>query len=268
MTIEKTAVAADGVKLHYSIHGSGPLRLALTHSLAMTGSFWTRLIDALGDHATVLSWDCRGHGASDKPAGPYTVEMFGDDLATVFDAAGWDRAICAGASMGGTVTLAFAARHPARVSALGLIDTTASYGAGAPEAWEGRAQKARDEGLASLTAFQETRWFSDGFRAANPGLVAECVEIFCANDLNAYGETCRMLGAADLIDQLPAIRVPTMILVGDEDYATPPPMAEQMHGLIGGSTLEIIAGARHLTPLECPDLIADRLLTLARKVEA
>ncbi|HKY80014.1 MAG TPA: alpha/beta fold hydrolase [Sphingobium sp.] len=268
MTIEDTVVTADGVKLRYAIHGTGPLRMAFTHSLAMTGSFWQRVARSLGDAATVLTWDCRGHGASGKPAGPYTAELFGDDLAAVFDAAGWDRAICAGASMGGTVTLAFAARHPQRISGLGLIDTTACYGEGAAKAWADRAQKAREEGLASLTAFQETRWFSDGFRAANPDLVAECVDIFCANDLDAYAETCGMLGAADLRAALPAIVTPAMILVGDEDYATPPAMAEEMHRLIPGSTLEVIPGARHLTPLECPDLVADRLLTLAGRIGA
>ena len=268
MNVEETAIARDGTKLKFRVRGSGPVRIALTHSLAMTGSFWDRLVEALGDACTVLTWDCRGHGGSDKPSGPYSAALFGDDLAAVFDAAGWDRAICAGASMGGTVTLAFAARHPARVRGLGLIDTTASYGEGAPAAWEERAQKARQAGLASLTAFQVTRWFSDDFRAANPELVEACVDIFCANDIDAYVETCRMLGSADLVGALPDMAVPTMILVGEEDYATPPPMAEQMHGLISGSTLEVIPGARHLTPLECPELIADRLFTLARKVEA
>lgn len=268
MILEHTAIAQDGAKLIYAIRGSGAHRIALTHSLAMNGAFWDRLVEALGDGVTVLTWDCRGHGASSKPAGPYSIEAFGDDLACVFDAAGWDRAICAGASMGGTVTLAFAARHPHRVAGLGLIDTTASYGEGAPEAWQERAQKARDAGLASLTAFQVTRWFSDRFRAANTEIVGKAVDIFCANDVDAYVETCHMLGSADLAGTLSAIGVPTMILVGDEDYATPPPMAQQMHDLIGGSTFEIIPGARHLTPLECPDLIANRLLALAQKVKA
>src|SRR3546814_9671243 len=75
--------------------------------------------------------------------------------------------------MGGTVTLAFASRHPQRVTGLGLIDTTAWYGPDAPTAWEQRGEKARAEGLASLTAFQKTRWFSEQFLHDNPALVAE-----------------------------------------------------------------------------------------------
>jgi len=268
MLKEDTAKAADGEVLRYRVTGSGPVRLALTHSLAMNGAFWDPLIKELGDDYSVLTWDCRGHGRSGKPAGPYTVEQFADDLAAVFDAAGWPRAICAGASMGGTVTLAFAAAHTERVAGLGLIDTTASYGVGAREAWEERAAKAEAEGLASLTAFQKTRWFSDAFNSSHGAVVQHCVDIFCANDLAAYQETCRMLGRADLTGKLGSIEVPTMILVGEEDYATPLPMAEAMHAAIAGSTLEVIPGARHLTPLECPELIADRLATLVKRVAA
>jgi len=266
MAIDQVVLADDGTELHYRVRGQGTAKIALAHSLAMTGSFWDRVVDALGDDVSVLTWDCRGHGASGKPRGPYTVEQFGDDLASIFRDAGWEKAICAGASMGGTVTLAFASRHPAMVSALGLFDTTAFYGPEAPAAWEGRAQKAKDEGLAALVAFQTSRWFSEAFTAANPEILHEAVRIFCANDVAAYGETCRMLGRANLLAQLPDIRVPAAILVGEEDYATPPAMAEQMHGLIAGATLEVIPAARHLTPLECPDLIAERLLQLAERV--
>ena len=263
MSPGKFAVTPDGTRLHYRLRGTGPIRFALTHSLAMTESFWKPVADALGERASILTWDCRGHGASDKPEGPYTVELFADDLAVLFDVVGWSDAICAGASMGGTVTLAFAGRHPERVSAVGLVDTTARYGAEAPAAWEERAAKARADGLASLTAFQQTRWFSDAFRAARPEMVQRCVETFCANDVDAYVETCRMLGRADMRQTLRSITVPTTILVGEEDYATPPAMALEIHEGIGGSTLEVIPSARHLTPLECPDLVADRLLRLA-----
>lgn len=260
------AVAPDGVRLHYAVQGNGPIRIALTHSLAMSGDFWAPVVAALGESATILTWDCRGHGASDKPAGPYSVELFADDLAAVFQAAGWERALCAGASMGGTVTLAFAARYPERVLALGLIDTTASYGVDAPRAWEERAVKAKAEGLASLAAFQTTRWFSDGWRQDHPDLVEHYVALFLANEIDAYVETCRMLGCANVTPALSRFSVPTTILVGEEDYATPPAMAQAMHSAIAGSELEIIPGARHLTPLECPELIATRLQDLARKV--
>lgn len=259
------AYAKDGTRLSYTARGAGPHCFVLTHSLAMDGAFWAPVAAALEGKATVVTWDCRGHGASDKPAGPYSVELFADDLAAVLDATGIEQAVAAGASMGGTVTLAFALRHPERVKALGLIDTTACYGPSAPTDWGTRAEKAKAEGLPSLTAFQQTRWFSDDFRKAHPAVVDACIEIFCANDLTAYAETCRMLGTANLNRSLSQITVPTMILVGEEDYATPIPMAKALNEGIAGSSLEVIAGARHLTPLECPQLIATRLLALAQR---
>jgi 3-oxoadipate enol-lactonase len=256
--------ARDGAQLGYTLHGdpAGANRIVLVHSLAMDRSFWRAVAERLGG-AAVLTHDCRGHGRSDKPSGPATLELHADDLADLMDDLGWRDAIVAGASMGGCIALAFAIRHPRRLSALGLIDTTAWYGADAPENWQQRANAARTEGLASLIDFQLTRWFGEKFREENPQIVRASVEIFLRNDVEAYAETCRMLGACDLRAGLPAIKVPTAIVVGEEDYATPPAMAEAMHKAIAGSTLTVLAGARHLTPLERPDEITAALEKLA-----
>ena len=101
----KTATAPDGARIVYRVSGEGPGRVALTHSLAMDHRFWDRTAAELAGAGRVLVWDCRGHGASSKPPGPYTCEGFADDLATVLDAEGWDTTVVAGASMGGCVTL-------------------------------------------------------------------------------------------------------------------------------------------------------------------
>lgn len=256
------AATRDGTKIFYELSGQtdSTRRVALLHSLAMDHTFWTPVVERLKGEAAILTLDCRGHGRSDKPEGPYTVELFADDLADLFTHLGWEKAVVAGASMGGCVSLAFAIRHPERVTGLGLFDTTACYGAPAP--WEERAQKALGEGLTSLTNFQQTRWFSDKFRTENPDVVKAALDVFLANELPAYAETCRMLGAADLRAALPSIKVPARIIVGSEDYATPIEMAQTMHDGIPGSTLEIIEGARHLSPLEIPGKIADELRIL------
>lgn len=260
------AAAADGTRIAYRVVGSGPARIALTHSLALNHAFWLPVAERLADKASVLVWDCRGHGASDTPAGPYTARGFADDLAAVFDALGWKDAVVGGASMGGCVTLAFAENHPDRTRALGLVDTTAWYGPTAPQDWEQRAAKAEAEGLAGLVAFQQTRWFGDRFRAEHPDVVQSCIDMFLANEVAAYGEACRMLGRADLREALDDIAVPTRIIVGEEDYATPVAMAEALAAGIAGSRLEILPGGRHLTPLEFPDVIAARFEALAGEV--
>ena len=174
------APTRDGTRIGYTLHGdkNAPNRVALVHSVAMDREFWRPVAERLAAKAAVLTYDCRGHGASDKPAGPYTVELFADDLAELMDHVGWPSALVAGASMGGMVALAFAAIYPKRTAALGLIDTTAWYGPDAAKNWAERADKAVRSGLSSLIEFQTTRWFGDEFRADNPDVVKRCVDIF------------------------------------------------------------------------------------------
>jgi 3-oxoadipate enol-lactonase len=262
------ATTRDGTRLGYTLREAeaGAPRAVLVHSLAMDRSFWAPVVDLLAANASVLTYDCRGHGASDKPKGPYSVELFANDLADLLDHVGWTSALVAGASMGGCISLAFAAAYPQRTAALGLVDTTAWYGAEAPKAWADRASKALETGLGSLVEFQTTRWFGDAFRAANPGIVKESVDIFLRNDIPAYAETCRMLGAADLRAALAGFKMPAAIMVGEEDYATPVAMAQALHKGIAGSTLTVLKGGRHLTPLEQPQTIAAELGRLLQAV--
>ena len=259
--MQGTVCAVDGTRISYRRWGdhSAPNRLVLIHALAMDGGFWEPTARALSDTWQVIAVDCRGHGTSGKPAGPYSVELFADDAVAVLDHAGWGKTIVAGASMGGCVALAFAARHPGRLGGLGLIDTTAWYGDDAVAAWEERGQKAVEGGMAALVGFQKSRWFSDAYRAAHPGAINAAITTFTANDVVAYLETCRMLGRADLRAVLPSIAVPVQVVVGEEDYATPIATAEMLATAIPGAELTVLPGVRHFTPLEVPALVAQRL---------
>ena len=213
----------------------------------------------LGDDVEILTYDCRGHGRSPKTAGPYTAQLFARDLAELFDHVGWDKAAVAGCSMGGNVAQAFAAGYPQRVSALGLIDTTAWYGAEAAARFKERADAARANGLRSMIDFQLTRWFSDDFRANNPDVLQRTFDIFVANDVDCYAASCALLGAADTRAALGSFAMPVAIVVGEEDFATPVAMAQQLHEAITPSTLTILLRARHLTPIEFPHRIASEL---------
>jgi 3-oxoadipate enol-lactonase len=161
--------------------------------------------------------------------------------------------------MGGNIAQAFAAAYPQRATALGLIDTTAWYGADAPAKFKERADTARAKGMRGMIDFQLTRWFSDDFRANHPDVLARTFDIFVANDLHCYAASCELLGAADTRGALPTFNMPVAVVVGEEDYATPVAMARQLHEAIPQSTLTIIPGARHLTPIEFPDRIASEL---------
>ena len=227
-----------GVELRYTLRAAtGPgdaqrPRVALIHSLALDQSVWEPVAERLAADADVLTYDCRGHGRSARPPGPYSLALFADDLADLLDAIGWDTAAVAGASMGGSVAQAFATTYPERVQALGLVD------------------------------FQVTRWFSDQFRERHPEVVERTTRLFVANDIECYVATCHMLGAFDLREAVARVRVPTAVIVGEQDYATPVDMARELHAAVVGSSLHVLPATRHLSPLEQPETIAQILCDL------
>jgi 3-oxoadipate enol-lactonase len=258
---------SDGISIAYRFR-PGPVGrpvVALVHSLGLDHSFWDLVAERLAADASVLALDARGHGASGLGDAPLTAKRMAQDLREVVDHLALGRVVVGGASMGGCIALQFAADHAERTRALALVDTTAWYGPTALADWETRARKAVDEGLASMTDFQVTRWFSDGFRAREAAVVQRWVDLFRRNRLEGYTAACRMLGAFDARSRLAGIRVPTLVQVGDEDYAAPVAMAEALHAGIAESELDIIEGARHLTPLEVPDRIAGGLRTLCAR---
>jgi 3-oxoadipate enol-lactonase len=268
--IDRTATTADGTTIAYSHIGAeraDAQRLALVHSLALDRHVWDGVVAALDGDAEIVAVDCRGHGRSTRAvSAPFSADLFAHDLAAVLDDIGWASAAVAGCSMGGCVSMAFGGLFPARATALGLIDTTAWYGPEGAQQFRDRAAAAREKGLAGLVPFQMTRWFGDAFRAEHADVVARYAETFVAADVDCYAASCALLGDADLRACLPNLRIPVAIVVGEEDQATPLPMSQQLHLAISGSTLAILGGARHLTPIECPDQVAAELRALLRRV--
>ena len=268
---DRTVTLADGSTLAYTLHAApttGAPRLVLIHSLALDRSVWDATVQQLGNEAEILTYDCRGHGRSDRRAGPFTADLFARDLAELLDHVGWQNATLAGCSMGGCVALAFAGLYPERTDALGLVDTTAWYGQDGPAKFKERADAARAKGMAALFDFQSTRWFSDGFRARHPEVLQQAMSVFVATDIDCYAATCALLGAVDVRAHLPAFRMPVAIVVGEEDHATPVEMARQLHDAIPQSTLTVLQGGRHLTPIEHPDAIASELRALMGRARA
>jgi 3-oxoadipate enol-lactonase len=265
---ERTFTTSDGVTIAFTLraapHADAP-RIVLIHSLALDRSIWDGVVDTMKNDAAILTYDCRGHGRSACRAGTFTAALFARDAAELLDRVGWHDATVAGCSMGGCVALAFAGLYPERASRLGLIDTTAWYDPDAAANFRKRAAAAREAGMAGLADFQAARWFSDEFRARCPELVHRAIDVFLANDFECYAASCALLGDADLRPLLASFRIPVTIVVGEDDAATPVGMARHLHDAIAQSTLAILPGARHLTPIERPDRIASELLHLLRR---
>jgi 3-oxoadipate enol-lactonase len=198
--------------------------------------------------------DARGHGESTWDGADFTVADMAADTAAVIEDFGAGPADVVGLSMGGSTALVLAAIRPDLVHRLVLADATACYGPDRVEVWAERAERAVTVPRAKQLEFQRDRWFAEPFRAEHPDEVERVCEIFLATDSKAHAAACRALGGLDATDRLGDVEAGTLVLVGEEDYATPPAMAEEMADGIKDAELRILERTRHLSLLERPDL--------------
>jgi len=255
----------NGMTLDYQLGGSGRL-IALAHSLGMSGAIFDAIRPKLEPHGRVLTWDARGHGKSQGPATSWSVEDLAADLRALIKHLGDDQAVIAGLSMGGNTAIAYASAYPDKVDALILADTTAWYGEGAVEAWEQRGHNAETKGLEPVISFNLPRWFSDGYPDAHPQESQKISDILTNGNAASYAAACRALGNFDGRDGLKRITCPTLVMVGAEDPATPPAMAEYLHQNIRNSELHVLEGLRHMTPVEAPDQVGDLISSFLEKL--
>jgi pimeloyl-ACP methyl ester carboxylesterase len=269
------ALASDGSRVAWTSRGHGAPPVLLTDGIGCAGYIWRRLAPALARTRRVLHWNYRGHGRSDPPRelSGATVEACVDDLFRVLDAAGEDRAVLAGHSMGVQIVLEAHRRAPARVAGLLLI-------CGAP----GRLLDTFHDSRLLKTIFPAAKALFDrwpelaaaGFRAIVKSEVAmEYALAFEVNrglvrreDLERYFDDLshvsspvfvRLLESAsahDVASHLPAIRVPTLVVAGERDAFTPMRLSVQMHEAIPGSELLVLPGGTHVGPIEYPALVA------------
>jgi pimeloyl-ACP methyl ester carboxylesterase len=240
----------DGVKIHYEVHGSGPT-LLLTHGYSSTSTMWNGQIDALSKHHKLVLWDMRGHGQSDYPEDPaaYSEALTISDMAALLDEVGAANAIVGGLSLGGYMSLAFYRSHRERVRALLIIDTGPGFKKDdARDAWNKRAHDTGDrferEGLAVLQSLSRER-SSVSHRDAS-GLARAARGMLTQRD-------------ASVMESLPTIRVPALVIVGADD--TPFLAAsEYMAAKIPGAKKVIIPAAGHAVNIDQPQAFVEAVL--------
>jgi 3-oxoadipate enol-lactonase len=248
----------DGEVFAGTVSGNQIPPIVLLHSLGLDRTFWEPLVPRLRELSDVVLVDLPGHGNSCHTT-ETSIEEMADELDRFLEEHGIDSVIAVGLSLGGCVAQALALHHPDRVRALALCDTTSWYGPEGPKNWAERSQQAREMGLGSLAGFQLERWFSEEFRAANAELCEELLDVFRANDLPSYEATCGAMGEFNASGNLSKIGVPTTVIVGESDFATPLSHAEVIAAGIPGARLRVIEDALHLTPLEKPDAFVEEV---------
>jgi 3-oxoadipate enol-lactonase len=235
--------------------------VTLTHPLGATLALWDNHVAALTKHFRVLRYDVRGHGGSDVPAGPYTLQQMSGDLFDLLDSLGIGETHFVGVSMGGLIGMAAALRQPRRIKSLVLCDTTACYGAGVRPMWEDRIRVAESEGMTpALVDRTMAIWFTEAFRATHREAVERIASMLRETDPRGYAAAIRAIGFVDLTEPIGAIRCPTLVVVGEQDPGTPPAMARIIHERIAGSELLVIPSAMHCAVVEDADRFLPALL--------
>jgi len=234
----------QGVSIHYEDDGNG-VPVLLTHGFTATSRMWDAQVAALADRYRLIRWDMRGHGRSDAPEDPasYSHDLTVGDMSAVLDACGIERAVIAGLSLGGFMSMLFNVAHPERVRALVLLDTGPGYKSDTSRAgWnryaEDSARALEQRGAASLSGSAEVRAEQHRTLAGLPHVARG---MLVQRDARA-------------IESLPSIAVPTLLLIGADDKPFLDGMG-YMAAKIPNARYEVIDGAGHAVNIDQPERV-------------
>jgi 3-oxoadipate enol-lactonase len=254
-------ILANDIQINYELTGkdSAPV-VMLSHSLASSMIMWNPQLSSLESHFQVLRYDMRGHGDSDAPEGAYTLELLAEDAVALLDALGIETVHFVGLSIGGMIGQGFALNHANRLKSLTLCDTSAIMPDEAQPILQERITAARENGMAGQVDGTLERWFTPEYLTENPPEVEMIRQQIAATPLAGYIGCSDALRGLNYLDRLSEIKVPALIMVGEEDPGTPVAASEAIHERIAGSQLVILPSARHLSNIEQAEAFNSSLL--------
>jgi (E)-2-((N-methylformamido)methylene)succinate hydrolase len=247
----------DGMQIYFQRQGEGP-PVVLVHGVGANLQSWDPIAIRLAKRFTVLRADLRGHGKSGR-MNACSIDDFVTDILALADLNAIKQFALVGFSLGGLIAQHLALKAPERLTELVLISTVAQRTPEERKRVVDRAELLERDGIKAVTGAASERWFTPAFKEKYPERVAERLNELAANDPASYLAAYRVFGLADEGIALNQIKVPTLIMTGEDDPGSNPRMAKALHKEIVGSQIEIFPGLRHSVLLEAPELIADRL---------
>jgi len=246
-------IRVGDITMHYVLEGpeSAPV-VMLSNSLGTSLAVWDAQAVALRSKYRVLRYDTRGHGLTDAPpAGNtgYSIDQLADDAAALIKALGLKRVHLCGLSIGGMLGQRLAAKTPELLSSLILCDTAPYMN---PQVWDERIATIRKDGMEAVAAGTMERWFTKRFHEQQPDAVKGIRNMLVRTPVEGYVGCAYAIRNMDLRADDAKIVCPTLIVVGEEDPATPVSAAREMNGAIKGSKLVIIPQSAHIVTVEQP----------------
>ncbi len=244
----------NGTMLHYARDGAAAgVPMLFINSLGTDLRIWEALLSHFTDFP-LIRYDKRGHGLSDCPPAPYSIRDHAQDLAALMETLELSQVILVGISVGGMIALDFVANWPGRVRALVLSDTAPRIGT--PQMWDERIGLLREQGMVHLGQAILSRWFVPEFAGSSPAAYRGYLNMLVRTPLEGYIGTCEAIRDADLTPVLGDIRVPSLVLCGAADLATPPELTRRMAEMLPDAVFQEIPAAAHLPCVEQPDQMA------------
>jgi 3-oxoadipate enol-lactonase len=245
---------SESVPVHFVVDGPQDApALVLSNSLGSTLAMWDPQVAELARHFRVVRYDLRGHGRSPVPPGPYAMADLGFDLIALLDRLGIGRAHLGGISIGGMVALWVAAHAPERVGRLVVCCSSARLEP--TEAWTGRAATVRASGTGVVADAVVGRWFTPGYAARNPALVAQMRAMIAATPAEGYAACCDAIAGMDLRPDLAGISAPTLAIAGADDPAIPPAHSHRIAAGIANCRVVVVDDAAHLANVEQAEVV-------------
>lgn len=241
----------DGLRIHHELDGpaAGPV-LVLSSSLGTDHRLWTPQLPALAERFRVLRYDMRGHGTSSVPPGPWDVAALGRDVLGLLDRLAIREVSFCGLSLGGMIGMWLGVNAPERIHRLVLANTAARIGP--PATWDARIAAVEQGGLVAVADGVLGRWFTPGFRAAQPGEVERARGMLLATPPAGYAAACGAIRDMDQRSAVAGIRAPTLVIAGASDEATPPADGRFLAERIPGARYVELAAA-HLSNVEAAE---------------
>jgi len=260
-------IKANGIEIHYELTGKkeAPVMI-LSHALGSSMVMWDPQMDSLRLHFRVLRYDVRGQGGSEVTKGPYTLELLGEDAIGLIDGLGIDTVHWVGLSMGGMIGQCVALNHPHRLKSLSLCDTGAIIAEEAQPIWQERVDATRKGGILSQVEGTLERWFTPSYLSRNPQMLAIIRNQFLSTSVEGYLGCIEAIRKLNYLERLPEIKLPTLIMVGEDDPGTPVTASEAMHKRISNSKLVILPSARHLSNVEQPEAFNSHLINFLKEL--
>ena len=243
------------MRLNYVETGSADAPVVLLgSSLGADQGMWAPQVEVLAKRFRVIAFDHRGHGGSDVPDGPYTIEDLGGDVVELLDKLEVEQASYVGISLGGAVGLWLAQNAPDRFHRFVAICPPSNLAAN-PQPWTERAAQVRADGTQAIVEATLGRWFLPEFKDIEPirDMLLNC-------PAEGYAACCEALSNLDLLPGLSTITAPVLLITTDSDTSVPPETVVPLASQIPGAHLEVIENAAHLVTYSHPDVINPLLL--------